>query len=113
MTVKLSTHGHHFNPLTLRPALLPEGSGIRLTIFDAMAMGKVVISTPIGAEGIVLEPHGAGILALDSSAYSKQTLSPLTDRDGARQLVCKVMPWLRESSPCGSSVRGWQNLQQV
>ena len=32
------------------------GGGTRLKIFEALAMGKAVVSTPVGAEGLPLEP---------------------------------------------------------
>ncbi|MFO7723085.1 MAG: glycosyltransferase family 4 protein [Bacteroidales bacterium] len=38
-----------------------SGSGIRIKILEAMAMGKVVLTTPVGAEGIEYT-HGENIL---------------------------------------------------
>lgn len=59
---------------------LRTGSGTRLKILDAMAMGKPVISTPIGAEGIDLESQGAGVIAAEDAAFAAQTVLLLTDR---------------------------------
>jgi polysaccharide biosynthesis protein PslH len=41
------------------------GGGTRLKIFEAMAMGKPVVSTTIGAEGLPVEP-GADVIVADS-----------------------------------------------
>jgi polysaccharide biosynthesis protein PslH len=41
------------------------GGGTRLKIFEAMAMGKPVVSTTIGAEGLPVEP-GADVVIADS-----------------------------------------------
>ncbi len=44
---------------------LRVGSGTRLKLLEAMAMGKAIVSTRIGAEGVVLE-DGKNILMADS-----------------------------------------------
>ena len=44
---------------------LRVGSGTRLKLLEAMAMGKAIVSTRIGAEGVVLE-DGENILMADS-----------------------------------------------
>jgi polysaccharide biosynthesis protein PslH len=41
------------------------GGGTRLKIFEAMAMGKPVVSTSVGAEGLPVEP-GADVIIADS-----------------------------------------------
>lgn len=45
---------------------LRAGSGTRLKILEAMALGKAIVSTTIGAEGIGLE-HGAEALLADTA----------------------------------------------
>src|SRR4030095_11935398 len=46
---------------------LRVGSGTRLKIFEAMAMGKAVVSTTIGAEGLPVTP-GHDIVIADEPA---------------------------------------------
>ena len=66
-TPKLIIHGEvanavafmNENDIMLVP--LQTGSGMRIKIIEAMAMGKIVIATPIGAEGISVE-HKKNIL---------------------------------------------------
>jgi polysaccharide biosynthesis protein PslH len=58
-----------------------SGSGIRVKILEAMMMGKVVISTRIGSEGISYT-HGENILLADDQAtFTKLILEYSTDRD--------------------------------
>src|SRR5579863_1165254 len=50
---------------------LRAGSGTRLKIFEAMAMGKVVVSTSIGAEGLNVKNGHDLILADDAVAFAE------------------------------------------
>ncbi|HHT9125406.1 MAG TPA: glycosyltransferase [Candidatus Brocadiia bacterium] len=55
------------------------GGGTRLKILDAMAMGKAIVSTSIGAEGIDVT-HGKNILIADTPEdFSKQVIRVLND----------------------------------
>ncbi len=68
---KISTTGFvdDFRPLVHEAAVyilpLRVGSGTRLKLLEAMAMGKAIVSTRIGAEGVVLE-DGKNILIADT-----------------------------------------------
>jgi glycosyltransferase involved in cell wall biosynthesis len=55
------------------------GGGTRLKIFEAMAMGKAVISTSIGAEGLDVQSGRDLILADDPTAFTEAILSLLRD----------------------------------
>jgi polysaccharide biosynthesis protein PslH len=55
------------------------GGGTRLKIFEAMAMGKAVISTSIGAEGLDVQSGRDLILADDPNAFVEAILSLLRD----------------------------------
>ncbi|HEV8657048.1 MAG TPA: glycosyltransferase [Thermoanaerobaculia bacterium] len=76
------------------------GSGTRLKIFEALAMGKAVVSTSIGAEGLGLE-HGTHFLQADTPRdFASAVISLLRDparRDGlghaARSLVETHYSW--------------------
>ena len=62
------------------------GSGTRLKIFEAMAMGKAVVSTTIGAEGLPVQ-HGTEIILADASdAFAQAVVTLLRDRDTRRAL---------------------------
>lgn len=55
------------------------GGGTRLKIFEAMAMGKAVISTSIGAEGLDVQSGRDLLLADDVSAFADAILILLRD----------------------------------
>jgi glycosyltransferase involved in cell wall biosynthesis len=55
------------------------GGGTRLKIFEAMAMGKALVSTSIGAEGLEVEGGRELILADDPTAFANSILLLLRD----------------------------------
>ncbi len=55
------------------------GGGTRLKIFEAMAMGKAVISTSIGAEGLDVQSGRDLLLADDAGAFADAILLLLRD----------------------------------
>ncbi len=75
---------------------LRSGSGVRVKILNAMAMGLPIVSTSIGAEGIEAE-HGKHLLIADTpDDFAKAVVSILQDPSladilgqNARQLVCE------------------------
>jgi sugar transferase (PEP-CTERM/EpsH1 system associated) len=79
---------------------LRVGSGTRLKIFEAMAMGKAVVSTTVGAEGLPGR-HGMELLLADSPEdFAACTLQLLRDRQmrrrigsAARELVESKYSW--------------------
>jgi glycosyltransferase involved in cell wall biosynthesis len=58
---------------------LRVGGGTRLKIFEAMAMGKAVVSTSIGAEGLEVESGRDLILADDATTFAESILLLLRD----------------------------------
>jgi glycosyltransferase involved in cell wall biosynthesis len=76
------------------------GGGTRLKIFEAMAMGKPVVSTTVGAEGLPVQP-GADIAIADSaSAFADAVVRLFRDEaertrmgEAARRLVAERYDW--------------------
>lgn len=58
---------------------LRVGGGTRLKVLDAMAMGKAMVSTSIGCEGITLTPGEHLLVADDAAGFAEQTVALLTD----------------------------------
>jgi glycosyltransferase involved in cell wall biosynthesis len=56
------------------------GGGTRLKILEAMAMGKAVVSTTLGAEGLDAVPGRDILLADDADAFVSQVGRLLDDR---------------------------------
>jgi glycosyltransferase involved in cell wall biosynthesis len=60
--------------------------GTRLKIFEALAMGKAVVSTTIGAEGLPLVPGEHFLLADDPAEFAHAVVSLIRDGERRRQL---------------------------
>jgi glycosyltransferase involved in cell wall biosynthesis len=81
-------------------APLRIGGGTRLKILEAMAMGKAVVSTSIGAEGLDVEHERNLLLGDDARAFARQVERLVDDRAlaerlgvGARALVEGRYSW--------------------
>jgi glycosyltransferase involved in cell wall biosynthesis len=70
---------------------LRVGSGTRLKIFEAMAMGKAVVSTTIGAEGLPVTTGSDIILADDPEHFAN--------------VVCRMLDSLEERRRIGGAAR--------
>jgi glycosyltransferase involved in cell wall biosynthesis len=55
------------------------GGGTRLKIFEALAMGKAVVSTRVGAEGLPLEPGVHFLRADEPTEFARAVISLLGD----------------------------------
>jgi polysaccharide biosynthesis protein PslH len=76
------------------------GGGTRIKIFEAMAMGKAVVSTSIGAEGLPVRHNENIVLADEPEDFARQTARLLKDRVArekigrtARALVEQKYSW--------------------
>ncbi len=65
---------------------LRVGGGTRLKIFEAMAAGRAVVSTPIGAEGLDVTSGRDLILADDDRQFAEAVIDLLRDGDRRRTL---------------------------
>jgi sugar transferase (PEP-CTERM/EpsH1 system associated) len=88
------------------------GGGTRLKIFEAMAMGKAVVSTTVGAEGlpIVWGEHAA--IADDPDGFSRAVLRVLRDRayrrrleEAGRALVTSQYDWSAAAARLDEALR--------
>jgi sugar transferase (PEP-CTERM/EpsH1 system associated) len=79
---------------------LRSGSGTRIKIFEAMASGKTVVSTSMGAEGLPVS-HGENIILADEPAdFAREVVALLRDPErrgrlgaAARELVERSYGW--------------------
>jgi glycosyltransferase involved in cell wall biosynthesis len=65
---------------------LRAGSGTRMKIFEALAMAKPVVSTTVGAEGLMLTPGDQFIAADDPDVFAASVVSLLRDEERRRAL---------------------------
>jgi glycosyltransferase involved in cell wall biosynthesis len=69
----------HIDEAAVYIAPLRVGSGTRLKIFEAFAMGKPVVSTTIGAEGLTVTPGKDIVLADDPEHFASEVITLLRD----------------------------------
>ncbi len=62
------------------------GSGTRLKIYEAMAMGKAIVSTAIGAEGLDVHDGNDIVLSEDPEDFARQIISLLRDETARARL---------------------------
>ncbi|MBI4790944.1 MAG: glycosyltransferase [Chloroflexi bacterium] len=79
---------------------LRMGSGTRLKVLEAMAMGKAIVSTTRGAEGLDLVPGREALIADTPDEFARTAISLLRDPDrrralgrAARLLVESIYDW--------------------
>src|SRR4051812_39467228 len=66
------------------------GGGTRLKIFEAMSMGKAVVSTTVGAEGLPVTP-GQNILIADEPArFAQAVVHMMRDGDARRRVEAEA-----------------------
>ena len=66
---------------------LRAGGGTRLKILEAAALGRPVVSTIIGAEGLHLEHERHLLIAPTAKAFAEQVVSLLTDPERGNSLA--------------------------
>jgi polysaccharide biosynthesis protein PslH len=76
------------------------GGGTRLKIFEAMSMGKAIVSTTVGAEGLPVRPGEHLLIADEPTAFARSTVGLLRDPtqrnrlgDAAHKLVEEKYAW--------------------
>lgn len=69
----------YFSAATVFVVPLRIGSGTRLKILEALAMGKAVVSTTVGAEGLELQDGKEIMIADDPSHFAESVIQLLTD----------------------------------
>jgi len=79
---------------------LRMGGGTRLKMLEAMAMGKAIVTTRVGAEGIELTPGQHALLADDADEFARHVVALLADPtrrramgQAARELVVRRYDW--------------------
>jgi glycosyltransferase involved in cell wall biosynthesis len=78
------------------------GGGIKIKVLEAMACGKPVVTTSVGAEGIAEADDGDLIIADDPSLFSEAVVALLSDKarrvalgERARQVIERRFSWQR------------------
>ena len=85
---------------------LRVGGGSRLKILEAFALGRPVVSTTLGAEGLAVEDGRHILLADDPEAFARAVLSLWSAPDRARSLA-------GEARSLVDARYGWDRIAQV
>ncbi len=92
-----TAQGHGFQYLqTLAVVPLRAGGGSRLKILEAMALGRPVVSTRVGAEGIDVTDGHDILLADDADAFAAAISRLLEERDLWRSIVSNARRFVEE-----------------
>ncbi|MGH2956740.1 MAG: glycosyltransferase [Solirubrobacterales bacterium] len=71
----------HYGRASVCVAPLRAGGGSRVKILEAMALGRPVVSTPLGAAGLELEPDRHILLAADAGGFARQISRAFADQE--------------------------------
>jgi glycosyltransferase involved in cell wall biosynthesis len=89
------------------------GSGTRLKVFEAMASGKAIVSTPIGTEGLPVTEGENVLLARDPSEFARAVVRLIRDTPlrrrlevNARALADRGMSWQAATDRLEEAVLG-------
>jgi polysaccharide biosynthesis protein PslH len=104
----------HVASSTVSIAPIRVGSGTRLKILEALALGVPVVSTTLGAEGLALAPDRDILLADQPGAFADGVVRLLTDRAArealaaaGRAAVAAEYAWDRIEARLAEDVRSW------
>lgn len=75
---------------------LRAGGGTRLKIPEAMALGRPVVSTTLGCEGLEVEHERQLLIADGAEALAAQTARLLRQPDLARELTARARTWVEQ-----------------
>jgi glycosyltransferase involved in cell wall biosynthesis len=90
------------------------GGGTRLKIFEAMAMGKAVVSTSIGAEGLPVTAGDNILLADTPEDFAGCVVSLLRDPDQRKLLSTAARSLVEEKYSWSTVAEGFaRTLQDV
>lgn len=92
---------------------LRVGGGTRLKILEAMAMGKPVVSTRLGAEGLSVTDERDILLADDAESFADRVKRVLSDGDLARQLGAAARRTVENEYDWTTSVRKLEALYET
>lgn len=82
---------------------LRAGSGTRLKVLEAMALGKAIVTTTIGSEGIALRHDHSALYADDADSFAAATLALLGSPERAARLAAAART-------CAEAQYGWDAI---
>jgi len=86
------------------------GGGTRLKIFEAMAMGKAVVATTVGAEGLPVRHKEHLLIADGPAAFAASTIELLCDPAKRRQLALAARKLVHENYSWGHAAQRFDEV---
>ena len=100
-SIRLTGWVNDIRPFVTRGAVcivpLRIGGGTRLKIFEAMAMGKAVVSTSVGAEGLAVRSGENIVLADTPKDFAESVISLLRDDNRRQKLGAAARTLVQEN----------------
>jgi glycosyltransferase involved in cell wall biosynthesis len=82
---------------------LRVGSGTRLKVLEAMALGKAIVTTALGSEGIALRDGESALFADDADGFARAVIA-LLDAPATRLRLAAA------ARSCAESHYGWDAI---
>jgi polysaccharide biosynthesis protein PslH len=89
--------GQHYSESAIAVVPLTSGGGTKLKVLEAMAMGRAVVTTPIGAEGIPASDGVTMEIADSPGQFAAKTIALLRDRDRAARIAAAARALIEQS----------------
>lgn len=101
---------HYINQAQVVVVPLLSGGGMRFKILEAFALGKAVVSTSVGAEGIEYQDHQNIIIADDPAHFARQVCGLLADPCRREELGSNARRLVETTYASGVVQRQWFRL---
>ena len=86
----------YYQQTSVAVAPLRAGSGSRLKILEAMALGRPVVSTTLGAEGLDAEPGKHLLIADDVEGFANQIIGLIQTHDRRRKMAAEAREFVEQ-----------------
>jgi len=86
------------------------GGGTRIKIYEAMAMGKPVVSTRVGAEGLPVVNGENVVLADDADTFAKHVADLLEDADARSRIGSAARTYVEENCAWDVAARRFSEI---
>ena len=73
-----------------------SGSGIRIKILEGMALGKTIVSTPLGVQGIECDMSNDVLVSGDAEGFAMHLVRLLTDQTECTRIGQNAMKFVRD-----------------
>ena len=89
--------GQHYSDSAIAVVPLTSGGGTKLKTLEAMAMGRVIVTTPIGAEGIPVSDGVTMEIANSPGQFAAKTIALLRDSARAARIAAAARALIEQS----------------